>query len=179
MSGEIINNSASVDYSKFNKITTFMFDVDGVFTNGDVLVTESGEMLRTMSTRDGQAVRYAVNLGYKVIIITKGLSEGVRKRFEFLTVTAIYDKLKEKTSAYEDALSKYNLTSEEILYMGDDLPDVPLMRRVGLPSCPADATPEVIEVSEYISPFNGGKGCVRDVVEKVMRCQGTWPTEKF
>jgi 3-deoxy-D-manno-octulosonate 8-phosphate phosphatase (KDO 8-P phosphatase) len=167
MSGEITNNSASVDYSKFNKITTFMFDVDGVFTNGDVLVTESGEMLRTMSTRDGQAVRYAVNLGYKVIIITKGLSEGVRKRFEFLTVTAIYDKLKEKTSAYEDALAKYNLTSEEIL-----------LRRVGLPSCPADATPEVIEVSEYISPFNGGKGCVRDVVEKVMRCQGTWPTEQ-
>lgn len=164
-----------MDYSKFQKISTFIFDVDGVFTDGNVLVTEAGEMLRTMSTRDGQAVRYAIDTGYKVIIITKGFSEGVRKRFEFLDVTDMYDKLKEKTAAFHMAMEKYKLTKEELLYMGDDLPDVPLLRLVNLPSCPCDAVHEVLEISEYISPFKGGDGCVRDVIEKVMRVQGKWP----
>jgi 3-deoxy-D-manno-octulosonate 8-phosphate phosphatase (KDO 8-P phosphatase) len=164
-----------MDYAKFNQITTFIFDVDGVFTDGNILVTESGEMLRSMSTRDGQAIRYALNEGYKVIIITKGFSEGVKKRFEFLGVTKIYDRLKEKTNAFQEALSTFNITSSEILYMGDDLPDIPILKLVILPCCPNDAAPEVIEHSDYISPFDGGKGCVRDVVEKVLKCQGKWP----
>jgi 3-deoxy-D-manno-octulosonate 8-phosphate phosphatase (KDO 8-P phosphatase) len=167
--------AAILDFTKFQKISTFIFDVDGVFTDGNVLVTEAGEMLRTMSTRDGQAVRYAMDAGYKVIIITKGFSEGVRKRFEFLGVTEMYDKLKEKTSAFHDAVQKYNLKKEELLYMGDDLPDLPLLRLVHLPCCPCDAAPEIIANAEYISPLKGGAGCVRDVIEKVMRLQGRWP----
>jgi 3-deoxy-D-manno-octulosonate 8-phosphate phosphatase (KDO 8-P phosphatase) len=176
MSGEIINNRSNMDYSKFSKIDTFIFDVDGVFTDGNILVTESGEMLRTMSTKDGQAIRFALDKGYKVIIITKGFSEGVRKRFEFLGVTAVYDRLKEKTAAFHDAVTKYSLTTDKILYMGDDLPDLVLLRLAGLSACPSDAVNEVLEESEFISAYKGGDGCVRDVVEKVMRCQNTWPT---
>jgi 3-deoxy-D-manno-octulosonate 8-phosphate phosphatase (KDO 8-P phosphatase) len=177
MSGETTNKYNKVDYTKFRAVTTFIFDVDGVFTDGNVLVTESGEMLRTMSTRDGQAVRYAMESGYKVIIITKGFSEGVRKRFEFLGVTEIYDKLKEKTSAFYDAVKKYNLTREEMLFMGDDIPDLPLLSLVNLACCPNDAAVEIIEQAEYISPFNGGAGCVRDIIEKVMRVQQKWPVQ--
>jgi 3-deoxy-D-manno-octulosonate 8-phosphate phosphatase (KDO 8-P phosphatase) len=172
MNGETISN---MDFSKFNHITTFIFDVDGVFTDGNVLVMEDGEMLRTMSTRDGQAVRYAIDAGYKMAIITKGQSNGVRLRFEYLGVPDIYDKLKDKRDAFAHYIDKYNLSKDEILYMGDDIPDVPLLMNVGLPCCPADAAPEAIESSEYISPFEGGKGCVRDVIEKVMRVQDKWP----
>ncbi len=168
-----------MDFSKLNHITTFIFDVDGVFTDGNVLVTEAGEMLRTMSTRDGQAVRYAVDAGYKVVIITKGFSEGVRKRFEFLGVTEMYDKLKEKVSAFNDVVSKYNLSKGEILFMGDDLPDHPLMALAGIPTCPFDAVPEIINAVEYISPYKGGEGCVRDVIEKVMRVQDKWPGQSL
>ena len=159
----------------FHSITTFVFDVDGVFTNGEVLVMENGDMLRTMSTRDGQAVRYALEAGYRVSVITKGASKGVRKRFEYLGLTDIYDKLKDKTASYEDLLAKYHLSDGEVLYMGDDLPDLLLLKRVGFSACPADAVIEVRETVQYISPFAGGKGCVRDVIEKTMRAQNTWP----
>ena len=159
----------------FELITTFVFDVDGVFTNGEVLVMENGDMLRTMSTRDGQAVRYAIEAGYRVVVITKGASEGVRKRFDYLGLTDIYDKLKDKAASYDDLLAKYNLKNEEILYMGDDLPDIVLLKKAGISACPADAVTEVLQLARYISPFNGGKGCVRDVIEKTMRLQGTWP----
>jgi 3-deoxy-D-manno-octulosonate 8-phosphate phosphatase (KDO 8-P phosphatase) len=166
-----------LDFSKLYHITTFLFDVDGVFTDGNVIVTEAGEMLRTMSTRDGQAVKIALDAGYKVIIITKGFSEGVRKRFEVLGVTEVYDRLKEKTTAFNDACEKYNLNKEELLYMGDDIPDLPLMDMVSIATCPADAISEVIDKADYISPYKGGQGCVRDIVEKVMRLQGKWPTQ--
>ncbi len=159
----------------FQSITTFVFDVDGVFTNGEVLVMENGDMLRTMSTRDGQAVRYALEAGYRVAVITKGASEGVRKRFEYLGVIDIYDKLKDKEGSYLDLLSKYQLTDAEVLYMGDDLPDLNLIKRAGLSACPSDAVKEVRETATYISSFAGGKGCVRDVIEKTMRSQNTWP----
>ncbi len=164
-----------MDYSKFSKINTFIFDVDGVFTDSNILITESGDMLRTMSTRDGQAVRYALDAGYKVIIITKGFSEGVRKRFEFLGVTQVYDKLKEKTAALQDAFDKYQLEKEMVLYMGDDLPDLPVMRMCGIASCPIDAVPELIAEAHYISAYKGGHGCVRDVIEKTMRLHSKWP----
>ena len=137
----------------FHSITTFVFDVDGVFTNGEVLVMENGDMLRTMSTRDGQAVRYALEAGYRVAVITKGASKGVRKRFEYLGLTDIYDKLKDKTASYEDLLAKYHLSDGEVLYMGDDLPDLLLLKRVGFSACPADAVIEVRETVQYISPF--------------------------
>jgi 3-deoxy-D-manno-octulosonate 8-phosphate phosphatase (KDO 8-P phosphatase) len=163
-----------MDFSKFNHITTFIFDVDGVFTNSEVIVMENGDMLRVMNTRDGQALRYALDAGYKVAVITKGASEGVRKRFEYLGLIDIYDKLKHKESAFDEFVSKYNLIKEEMLYMGDDIPDLPLFDKVGISSCPSDAVVDVLKRADYISPFGGGKGCVREVIEKVMRLRGDW-----
>ena len=164
-----------MDFSKFNHITTFVFDVDGVFTNSEVIVMENGDMLRVMNTRDGQAVRYALDTGYKVAVITKGASEGVRKRFEYLGLIDIYDKLKHKEEAFEHLFAKYNLKKEEILYMGDDVPDLVLFDKVAISSCPSDAVVDVISRAEYISAFAGGKGCVREIIEKVMRLRGDWP----
>lgn len=164
-----------MEFSKFNSITTFVFDVDGVFTNSEVIVMENGDMLRVMNTRDGQAVRYALEAGYRVAVITKGASEGVRKRFEYLGLTDIYDKLKEKETAFSDLSQKYGILKENILYMGDDIPDLVLFDKVGISSCPSDAVVDVLQRAEYISHLPGGKGCVRDVIEKVMRLRGDWP----
>ncbi|HMT53418.1 MAG TPA: 3-deoxy-D-manno-octulosonate 8-phosphate phosphatase [Saprospiraceae bacterium] len=163
-----------MDHSLFNYITTFVFDVDGVFTNGEVIVTESGELLRTMSTRDGQAVKIAMENGYQVAIITKGFSTGVRKRFELLGIPYIYDKLAEKTAAFDDLAGKLSLKKQEILFMGDDIPDLVLYDKVGISACPADAAPENLQKAMYISPNKGGHGCVREVIERVMRLQGKW-----
>lgn len=163
-----------MDFSKFQHITTFIFDVDGVFTNSEVIVMENGDMLRVMNTRDGQAVRYALEAGYKVAVITKGASEGVRKRFEYLGLIDIYDKLKAKEVAFADLMEKYKLSKEEMLYMGDDIPDLPLFDKVGLSCCPSDAVIDVLNKATYISHLPGGKGCVRDVIEKVMRLKGDW-----
>ena len=130
-----------MDHSLFNHITTFVFDVDGVFTNSEVIVTESGELLRTMNTRDGQAVKIALENGYKVAIITKGFSTGVRKRFELLGIPYIYDKLSEKTEAFQDLVENLKLEMKEILYMGDDVPDFEVMGIVGsLSSAPLICT---------------------------------------
>lgn len=163
-----------MDFSLFRQINTFIFDVDGVFTNGEVLITEEGEHLRVMSTRDGQALRFAIQAGYNTAVITKGFSAGVRKRFEFLGVPHIYDRLDEKTAAYDDYVQKMQLSKEQILYMGDDIPDLPLYEKAGISACPADGATENLQRAMYISPFAGGKGCVRDIIEKVMRLQGTW-----
>lgn len=163
-----------MDFSLFQKISTFVFDVDGVFTNGEVIVTEDGEHLRTMSTRDGQAVKFALEAGYNVAVITKGFSTGVRKRFEFLGVPHIYDKLHEKTAAFDDFVLKTGVTREQVLFMGDDIPDLPLYDKVGISACPSDAAAENLERAMFVSAFGGGKGCVRDIIEKVMRTQGKW-----
>lgn len=163
-----------MDLSKLKHITTFVFDVDGVFTNSNVLITENGELLRTMNTRDGQAVKIALENGFEVAIITKGWSEGVRKRFELLGINYIYDKLTEKTKAMNSLLSHLKITKEQVLYMGDDLPDLPLYNMVGVSACPADAAHENLEKAEFITSKKGGEGCVREIIEKVMKLQGKW-----
>lgn len=175
MSGETTNNSFQNLFDRFNAVNSFVFDVDGVFTNGEVLVMENGDMLRVMSTRDGQAVRYAIEAGYHVAVITKGASEGVRKRFEYLGVPDIYDKLNEKTASFANFQHKYNLDQAEILYMGDDIPDIPVFKMAGITACPSDAVSDVLALAAYVSPFKGGAGCVRDIIEKIMRLQGKWP----
>lgn len=167
------------DHSKFTKIKAFILDVDGVLTDGKVMVTDNGEFWRTMSVRDGQAMKIALKSGYEIYIITKGWSSGVRKRLEILGVTAVYDRLQEKVSAMEDILSKSSLQKEEILYMGDDLPDLALHAYSGIFSCPNDAVNEVLDVADYISPFKGGDGCVRDVIEKVLKLHGKWYNEAY
>ncbi len=163
---------------QFREIKTFIFDVDGVLTDGRLLVLESGELLRQMNIRDGYAIRCAVKEGYQVCIITGGKSEGVRKRLEGLGVEHIYEGVEDKLRAYEQYLkSKDNgLDEGKILYMGDDLPDYAVMRRVGFATCPRDAAHELFEVAKYVSPFRGGEGCARDVIEKVLRLNGKWRT---
>ncbi len=163
-----------MDHSLFDHITTLVFDVDGVFTNGEVIVMENGTFVRTMHTRDGQALVFALEAGYNIAIMTKGYSEGVRKRFEILGVQYIFDRLSEKSTTFKEFSSKLNLAKEEILYMGDDIPDLSVYPLAGIAVCPADGAPENLERAMYITSKKGGQGCVREVIEKVMRQQGKW-----
>jgi len=162
-------------YKEFLKdITTFVFDVDGVFTDGSVLVNTDGEMLRKMSIKDGYALKTALTRGYKVCIITGGTNEGVEKRLIGLGVTDIYMNSHVKMEALTAYTDKHNIDTKNILYMGDDIPDIPPMQVVGLATCPQDAVPEVKAVSTYISHLLGGNGCVRDVIEQVLKVRGDW-----
>ena len=163
-----------MDFKKFHSVTTLVFDVDGVFTDSNVIVHENGDHIRTMSTRDGQAVKFALEAGYHVAVITKGFSDGVVRRFEFLGVKHIYYRLMEKSASFDNLVSKLGLKKEEILYMGDDLPDLVNFEKAGIAVCPADADHEVIRKADYICAHKGGQGCVREIIEKVMRIQGKW-----
>ncbi|MFD0992043.1 KdsC family phosphatase [Tenacibaculum geojense] len=158
----------------FPQIDTLIFDVDGVLTNGMVTVYPNGEMLRHMNIKDGYALKAAVKAGLRVCIISGGTNEGVRKRLENLGLTDIYLGAHNKINQYNELLEKYNLKPENILYMGDDIPDVPVMKKVGMPCCPNDAVREVQQISAYISDKKGGEGCARDVIEQVMRVQAKW-----
>lgn len=163
---------------KFREVHTFIFDVDGVMTDNQILVTEEGHLLRKMNVRDGYAIKKAVKAGYRICIITGGSSAGVRKRLEGLGVIDIYEgKSETKLETFEAYVTQHNLDLHGILYMGDDMPDRKVMRLVGVPTCPCDAIPEILEFVDYISPFKGGDGCVRDVIEKVMKLQDTWEYE--
>ena len=158
----------------FSTIHTFIFDVDGVMTNNEVIITEKGELLRKMNVRDGLAIKMAIEKGFKIAVITGGRSEGVIKRLEALGIKDIYSGKSDKLEAFDEFINQYDLDPLGILYMGDDLPDYPVMRRVGLATCPKNAAPELFPIANYVSPYNGGEGCVRDVIEKVMRLQGNW-----
>ncbi len=161
----------------FRDIHTFMFDVDGVLTDSSVLVLEDGKLLRKMSIRDGYALKLAVQRGYRVAIITGGKSEGVRIRLENLGITDIYTGISNKLEVFEEYIHAYDLDPQGILYMGDDLPDYPVMRKVGLPACPKNAAPELFQLAAYVSPFGGGEGCARDVIEKVLRLHDKWTSD--
>lgn len=160
--------------SKFSDIKTFIFDVDGVLTNSNLLVSENGDLLRTVNTRDGFAIRTAIDKGYNVFIITGGGSEGITKRFSRLGVPLIFSKVKDKKSKFEELISEHDLNPEEILYMGDDIVDYEVMQKVGLAACPEDAVPEIVSLCKYVSPLKGGHGCVRDVIEKVLKLHDNW-----
>lgn len=155
-------------------ITTFVFDVDGVLTDGSVTVLTNGDMLRTMNIKDGYAIRAAVDKGYNMCIISGGKNEGVRIRLEGLGIKDIYLGAKNKIEQLDDYFSANDIKSENVLYMGDDIPDYPVMKGIGLPCCPQDAVPEIKSISKYISHKKGGKGAVRDVIEQVMKVQGNW-----
>lgn len=162
-------------YKEYLKdITTFVFDVDGVFTDGTLLITSDGEMLRKMSVKDGFALKTAIMKGYNVCIITGGTNEGVRKRLEGLGVEHIYLGAHLKEVPLKEYLELNQIDLKHVLYMGDDMPDIPPMKMVGLPTCPQDAIPEVKEIAKYISHKNGGDACVRDVIEQVMKVRGDW-----
>jgi 3-deoxy-D-manno-octulosonate 8-phosphate phosphatase (KDO 8-P phosphatase) len=159
---------------KFSEISTFFFDIDGVFTNNTLLITDQGAFLRSMNVRDGYAVKRAIRAGYQVVVITGGSSPGVQSRLEGLGIEHIYAGKEQKLEVFDRVVVEMDLSPSEILYLGDDLPDYPVMRKVGLPCCPADAVPEILGLSKYVSPYRGGEGCVRDVIEKVMRLKGQW-----
>ncbi len=157
-----------------NDITTFILDVDGVLTDGTIHVTQTGEMLRDMHIRDGYAMKAAVENGYTVCIISGGSNEGVRVRLRNLGITDIHLGVPNKVETFNEFIELYNIKPEQVLYMGDDIPDFHVMKLVGLPTCPQNAVPEIKNISKYISHINGGKGCVRDVIEQVMKVQGKW-----
>jgi 3-deoxy-D-manno-octulosonate 8-phosphate phosphatase (KDO 8-P phosphatase) len=156
------------------QIKTFIFDVDGVLTDGKFLITNEGELLRSFDSKDGYAIKCALVQGYKVVIITGGRNEGVRERFKELGVFDIYMSSHHKIEAYQDLLDSYNLKPEEILYIGDDVPDIPVMEQVGLSCCPSDAVSDVKAMVDYVSHKKGGEGCVREIIEQVLRVQGKW-----
>ncbi len=158
---------------KLHKIKALVFDVDGVFSQFFV-VDRNAEYLRIMNAKDGFAIRYAKEQEYIIGIITGGNSEAVKERFLALGITDVYLGQRYKMTAYLEFCQKYNLTDDEILYMGDDLPDFEILKRVGVSSCPADAAREILEICDYISDKKAGEGCVRDIVEQVMRVQNKW-----
>jgi len=156
------------------QITTLIFDVDGVLTDGTITVTTTGEMLRTMNIKDGYALKTAVDQGFNVCIISGGSNEGVRLRLKGLGIKDIYLGAHNKIEQLTDYFDRLNIASEHALYMGDDIPDYPVMKGIGLPCCPQDAVPEIKSISKYISHKNGGQGAVRDVIEQVLKVQGKW-----
>ena len=158
----------------FQKITTFVFDVDGVLTDGTVLLLSDGVQARQMHIRDGLALQMALRNGYRVIIISGAYSEPVVKRLQYLGISDIFTAVKNKKEFLIDYLAENRLPLDEVLFMGDDLPDVETLKAVGLSCCPNDAAVEVAAVSHYISPIKGGYGCVRDVIEKVLRLNNHW-----
>lgn len=157
-----------------NQIDTFIFDVDGVLTDSSVHVTELGEMQRIMNIRDGFAMKAALESGYNVFIISGGNNAGVKIRLQNLGLTEIHLASPNKVETFKNLLSKHKINPENVLYMGDDIPDYHVMQLVGLPTCPQDAVPEIKAISNYISHVNGGRGAVRDVVEQVMKVQEKW-----
>ncbi|MBT0562569.1 KdsC family phosphatase [Riemerella anatipestifer] len=157
-----------------SKIKAFVFDVDGVFTDGSIYLMPDGSMCRTMNVLDGYAVVKAVKKGYKIGIITGGYDPMVKHRLHYLGIVDYYPKSSKKIIDYEDFKSKHNLKDEEILTMGDDLPDIEMMKASALSTCPPNAVPEVKAIADYISPIYGGKGAVRDVIEQVLKVQGNW-----
>ena len=164
-----------MSYKKYlNKITTLIFDVDGVLTDGSILVTTKGEMYRKMHTKDGFALKTAVDKGFNVCIISGGNNEGVRFRLKGLGIKDIFLGAHHKTETMNLYLEENSIGKEQVLYMGDDIPDLQVMKEVGLPCCPQDAVQEIKRVSTYVSHKKGGKGCVRDVIEQVLKVQNKW-----
>lgn len=159
----------------FQQITTFFFDVDGVLTDQSVLLLPSGEQVRTMNVRDGYALQLAVKLGYNVVIISGGKNEAVRERLQGLGIQHLFLGIHSKLEVFQKFCVDHNISPNQSMYMGDDIPDYEIMSTTGvLAVCPNDAAPEIESVSKYISPIVGGRGCVRDVIEKVLKSQNRW-----
>lgn len=157
-----------------SQIKAIIFDVDGVLSAQTVLMDNNGEPLRSVNIRDGYAIQLAQKMGLRIVILTGGRTESIRLRYKYLGVEDIYLSCAVKIQTYEEFKKKYGLNDHEIAYMGDDIPDLQIMSRVGCPCCPADACPEVKKASIYVSHFIGGHGCGRDIIEQVLSAQGKW-----
>lgn len=156
------------------KIRAIIFDVDGVLSAETITLHPGGEPMRTVNIKDGYAIQLAMKLGLRIVILTGGKTESVRQRYRGLGVEDVYMGCSVKLKTYDEFLAKYNLTDDEVMYMGDDVPDYEIMQRVGCAVCPADACPDIKAISCYVSHLRGGYGCGRDAIEQVLRAQGKW-----
>lgn len=161
----------------FKNISALVFDIDGVLTDGSLLIMNDGLMIRRMHVKDGYALQLAVKNGYLILVISGGESPQVKDRLSKLGVVNVYMKIENKLEKLKELAAAFQLQNEDILYMGDDIPDLEVMQYCGLACCPADAVSEIKNISKYISPVKGGEGCIRDVIEKVMKLQGKWITD--
>jgi len=159
---------------KLQKINTFVFDFDGVLSDGKIWVLPDGEQMRATNVKDGYAMQYALRKGYRIAIISGGFGESMRMRYQNFRGMEIFLEVSDKVQVFNDYVKKNKISPAEVLYMGDDIPDYELMKICGLKCCPADACTEIKEISEYISYANGGNGAVRDVIEQTLRAQNRW-----
>ncbi len=162
---------------QFKRIKTFVFDVDGVLTDGTLIIPDDGQMVRKMNIKDGYALQLALKRGYRVVIISGGTSDAVRERLSRLGVTEVFMNAENKKEILVHYVKQNGLAWNEILFMGDDIPDYTVMQMAGLTSAPRDAAADIRSIADYISPVNGGSGCVRDVVEKVLKLNNDWPMD--
>ena len=156
------------------KIKAVVFDVDGVMSASTIQMDGKGEPVRTINIKDGYAIQLAVKHGIRLAIMTGGHNENIRFRYEYLGVKDVYINCSMKIRTWEELLSKYDLHEEEIIYVGDDIPDYEVMKRAGCPCCPKDACTEIKEISTYVSDYEGGHGVARDILEQVLKAQGKW-----
>ncbi len=163
--------------SLFKKITTFVFDMDGVLTDGTLLILNSTEWLRKMNIKDGYALQLAVKKNYRVVILSKSISEPVKERLILLGVKDVFMRITDKKEKLREYIKEHKLNPAEVLFMGDDVPDYQCMQLAGLSCCPLDAVTDIKQIAKYISPLKGGEGCVRDVIEKVLKLHGKWELE--
>lgn len=161
------------------KCKALVLDVDGVLTDGSIMPTLDGDFIRSYNAKDGYAIAYAVKMGYKICVISGGRGENLRYRMEMLGIADLYIDCMDKRAAIEEFLNQYSISPEETIYMGDDIPDLPCMEYVGIPVAPRDAVMEVLEVARYVSEFDGGRGCVRDIIEQWLRSHDMWARHKF
>ena len=159
------------------RVKAFVFDVDGVLTDGGIYVTPEGDFVRKYNSKDGYALSLARRKGYRIAIITGGRGNSLKVRFDMIGIEHVYMDCHRKLETLKAFCNANGLEPNEVLFMGDDIPDLEPMRFVGVPVCPADAMPEIVEASRYVSQFRGGQGCVRDVIEQVMRARGDWYRE--
>jgi len=157
-----------------NSINTFIFDFDGVLSDGMVLLTEEGHYLRRTNVKDGYALQFAIKQGYRIVIISGAKAEGMHHRLFNLNIRDIYLGVPNKLEVYNQVKEKYDIKDENIVYMGDDIPDFEVMRHAGVAACPADAAVEIKDIADYISHKNGGEGCVRDIIEQTLKLHKKW-----
>lgn len=162
---------------RFASVTSFVFDMDGVLTDGTIWVFPGNEFIRQMNIKDGYALQLAIKKGYRIAVITGSHSVPIQERLAALGVTDFFQRVQQKKAQLNAYLVQHRLNKNEVLYMGDDIPDYEVMQSAGIACCPADAAAEIKTIADYISPLPGGKGCVRDVIEKVLKINGHWETD--
>ncbi len=158
----------------FKPIRLFVLDVDGVLTDGSLLLQDDGQQIRRMNIKDGYALQLAIKKGYKILILSGAQNDAVKQRLNKLGITDVMMGVLHKSAILQDYMQQHSFTKEQVLFMGDDMPDYKVMQIAGLPCCPADAVAEIRDLANYISPIKGGEGCVRDIIEKVLKLNGHW-----